>query len=221
MNFDVIESKLNYTFKNKRLLLEAFTHSSYANAEQVEDNERMEFVGDAILGYVVSEYLFVHNSDKSAGELSAMKSRVVSADGLRPVVDKLGLLEHLRVVSGEQSLKQSRKIAANLFEAILCAIHLDGGMSAARQFVLNFLGDELNGAATADKDAKTLLYEYCQSKRRSIEYRLVERSGPDDKPSFRYALLIDGKQVAEGVGPNIKAAEQQAAKKIVEEWRID
>ena len=221
MELDVIESKLNYTFKNKSLLTQAFTHSSYANAEQVEDNERMEFVGDAILGYIVSEYLFAHNSDKSAGELSAMKSHVVSADGLRPVVDKLGLLEHLRVGSGELSVKRSRKIAANLFEAILCAIYLDGGLPSARQFVLNFLGDVLANAATAVKDAKTLLYEYCQSKKLSIEYKLVERSGPDDKPSFRYALLIDGKQVAQGVGPNIKAAEQDAAHKIVEEWRID
>lgn len=221
MDIQEIERKLNYTFKNKALLTQAFTHSSYANVEQVEDNERMEFVGDAILGCVVSEYLFARNSEKSAGELSAMKARIVSADGLRPIMDKLGLLEHLRVVSGEPTVKRSRKIAANLFEAILCAIYLDGGMTVARQFVLNTLGDALNGAATAVKDAKTLLYEYCQSKKLPIEYKLIERSGPDDKPCFRYALYISGKQVAEGVGPNIKAAEQQAAKKIVLEWRID
>ncbi|MCH5160336.1 MAG: ribonuclease III [Clostridiales bacterium] len=221
MNLTAIESKLNYTFNNKDLLTQAFTHSSYANLEQTEDNERMEFLGDAILGCIISEYLFAHNPERDAGELSAMKSRIVSADGLRPMVDKLGLLEHLRVVSGETDLQRSRKIAANLFEAVLAAIYLDGGMSCAQAFVLNFLSDAVNNATKVLKDDKTLLYEYCQSKKLAIEYKLVQRSGPDDKPSFKYALLIDGKQVAEGVGPNIKAAEQQAAHKIVVEWRID
>ena len=221
MDFKAIESKLNYTFKNKTLLMQAFTHSSYANAEGVEDNERMEFVGDAILGYVVSDYLFAHYHDKSAGELTAMKSRIVSAEGLRPIVDKLGLIEHLRVANGETSVKKSRKIAANLFEAVLCAIYLDGGLTAAREFVLNCLGEGMNDAAKVLKDDKTLLQEYCQLKKLTIEYKLLERCGPDDKPSFRYALYISGKQVAEGTGPNIKAAEQQAAHKIVEEWRID
>ena len=221
MDYEAVETKLNYTFKNKSLLQQAFTHSSYANVEQIEDNERMEFLGDAILGYVVSEYLFAHHSDKSAGQLSAMKSRIVSADGLRPVVDKLGLLEYLRVANGEATVKNSRKIAANLFEAILCAIYLDGGLIAAREFVWNVLSESLTSESKVLKDDKTRLYEYCQMKKLAIEYKLIERTGPDDKPSFRYALLIDGKQVAEGVGLNIKAAEQQAAHKIIVGWRID
>ena len=221
MDFKAIENKLNYTFRNKALLTQAFTHSSYANAERAEDNERMEFVGDAILGYIVTEYLFAHYSDKSAGELTAMKSRIVSSDGLRPIVDKLGLIEYLRVANGEVNVQKSRKIAANLFEAILAAIYLDGGLRCAREFVLKFLEQSLNDAAKVLKDDKTRLYEYCQLKKLAIEYKLLERSGPDDKPSFRYALYVDGKQVAEGTGPNIKAAEQQAASKIVKEWRID
>ena len=221
IDFEAVESKLNYTFKNKSHLVQAFTHSSFANVEHTEDNERMEFVGDAILGYVVTEYLFANFPDKSAGELSAMKSRIVSADGLRPIVDKLGLLEYLRVANGESNVKKSRKIAANLFEAVLCAIYLDGGMARARQFVLKFLAEPLSNAAKVLKDDKTLLHEYCQLKKLALEYKLLERTGPDDKPSFRYALLIDGKEVAQGSGPNVKAAEQQAAHKIVVEWRID
>ena len=216
-----VESKLNYNFNDKSLLQQAFTHSSYANLEQVEDNERMEFLGDAILGYVVSEYLYAHYPTKTAGELSAIKSRIVSADGLRPIVEKLGLLEHLRVVSGEPNLLRSRKIGSNLFEAILAAIYLDGGLEPARQFVMDCLGEAMNNATAVQKDDKTRLYEFCQSKKLAIEYKLLERVGPDDKPSFRYALLIDGKQVAEGVGLNIKAAEQDAARKIVTKWRID
>ena len=221
IDFKAIESKLNYTFVNKALLQQAFTHSSFANVEGIEDNERMEFVGDAILGFVVSEYLFAHYRDKSAGELTTLKSRIVSADGLRPIVDKLGLVEHLRVVSGEQSVQKSRKIAANLFEAVLCAIYLDGGMLPAKQFVLDVLREPLSNAMKVLKDDKTLLQEYCQQKRRTLEYKLLDKSGPDDKPCFKYALLVDGKQVAEGCGPSVKAAEQQAAHKIVVEWRID
>ena len=221
MDFQSIENKLNYTFKHKSLLQQAFTHSSYANIEQVEDNERLEFVGDAILGYVVSEYLFAHYADKDAGQLSAIKSRIVSADGLRPIVDKLKLLDYLLIGNGEVTVKQSRKIAANLFEAVLAAIYFDGGLRSAREFVLSKLSEQLNNATATLKDDKTLLYEYCQLKKLAIEYKLIERVGPDDKPTFKYALLIDGKQVSVGVGPNIKAAEQQAAHKIVEEWRID
>ena len=221
MDTRAIEDKINYTFKNKALLTQAFTHSSYANAEQVEDNERMEFVGDAILGYIVTEYLFAHYSDRDAGQLSAMKSHIVSADGLRPIVDKLGLISYLRVANGVSSVQNSRKIAANLFEAILAAIYMDGGMRPARKFVLDFLSEPISNAGKVLKDDKTRLYEYCQLHRYAIEYKLLERCGPDDKPKFRYALLIDGKQVSEGEGPNIKAAEQQAAHKIVEEWRID
>ena len=221
VDYNEIESKLGYTFKNKALLAQAFTHSSYANAENVEDNERMEFVGDAILGYIVTEYIFANFPDSSAGQLSAMKSRIVSADGLRPIVDKLGLVGHLRVANGEVSVKKSRKIAANLFEAILAAIYFDGGLRCARQFVLRLLSESIHNALKVLKDDKTLLQEYCQLKKLAIEYKLIKKCGPDDKPSFRYALLIDGKQVAEGTGSNIKAAEQQAAHKIVVEWGIE
>ena len=221
MNLELIESKLNYTFNDKALLEQAFTHSSYANLEQIEDNERMEFLGDAILGYVVSEYLFGRYHDKTAGELSAIKSKIVSADGLRPIVDKLGLLEHLRVVSGEPNLLRSRKIGANLFEAILAAIYIDGGLEPARQFVMDCLGEAMNAASTVQKDDKTRLHEYCQSQKLALEYKLLEKVGPDDKPSFKYALLIDGKQVAIGVGTSIKAAEQEAAHKFITERGID
>ena len=221
MDFNAVENKLNYTFANKALLQQAFTHSSYGNAFDTSDNERMEFVGDAILGYIVTEYLFAHYPDKTAGQLSAMKSRIVSADGLRPTVDKLLLLDHLRIANDEFSVKNSRKIAANLFEAILAAIYLDGGLSPAREFVLRVLSEPLSNAANDFKDDKTRLHEYCQLNKLALEYKLIERSGPDDKPSFRYALIVDGKQVAEGIGASIKAAEQQAAHKIVEQWRID
>ena len=218
-----IERQLQYTFKNKKLIEQAFTHSSFANLENVTDNERMEFFGDAILEFLSSEYLFSQFENRSEGDLSAMRAKLVSAEWLHPIIDKLGLLKYLQIASNSVSNGEfSHKTAANLFEAILCAIYLDGGLKPAREFVLRVMGDSLQNATdTLKKDSKTLVQEYCQKHKYAIEYKFVSRSGPDNKPIFRYALHVDGKLVSEGEGASKKAAEQDAARKIVKEWRID
>ena len=218
-----IERKLQYTFNNKKLLEQAFTHSSYANQENVADNERMEFFGDAILGYITSEQLFDSFKNSSEGNLSAMRARLVSAESLRTIMDKLDLVQHLQMVNGSGANSElSHKIEANLFEAVLCAIYLDGGISCAKDFVLRTMGDSLRNAAdTLKKDAKSLLQEYCQKNKYTLEYKSVGRSGPDNKPTFRYALYINGKEESIGEGASKKAAEQDAASKIVKKWRID
>ena len=218
-----IERRLQYTFNNKKLVEQAFTHSSFANMENVEDNERMEFFGDAILEYLSSEYLYSNYESSSEGDLSAMRAKLVSAEGLYPIIDKLGLLQYLKIANNSASSGElSHKTAANLFEAILCAIYLDGGIDSAREFVLRVMGDSLHNATDVlKKDSKTLVQEYCQKHKYKLEYKFVARFGPDNKPIFRYALYVDGKRVAEGEGASIKAAEQDAASKIVKEWRID
>ena len=218
-----IERKLCYKFNNKQLLEQAFTHSSVANLENVEDNERMEFFGDAILEFVSSEYLFTHFDMSSEGELSAMRAKLVSAEGLYPIVEKLDVVQYLRVISNSgMSGELSHKTEANLFEAILCAIYLDGGLEPARRFALRVMDESLQSAAVAlKKDAKTLLQEYCQKNKLSLEYLSIGRDGPDNKPIFRYALYVDGKQVSVGVGSSKKAAEQDAAQQIVTKWRIE
>ena len=222
-NIQVIESKLQYTFSNKQLLEQAFTHSSYGNLQNLDDNERMEFFGDAILGYIVSEQLFASFENSSEGSLSAMRSRLVSAESLSKIVDELGLVQYLQIVNGSGANSElSHKTEANLYEAVLCAIYMDGGVSCAREFVLRTMGNSLKTASdTLKKDAKTLVQEYCQKYRYVLEYKSVGRSGPDNKPIFKYALYINGKQESVGVGSSKKAAEQDAAGKIVKEWRID
>lgn len=218
-----IERILQYSFENKKLLEQAFTHSSYANLENVADNERMEFFGDAILEYLSSEYLFANFEKCSEGELSAMRAKLVSAEGLYPIVDKLGLMQYL-IVATNSGLngELSRKTAANLFEATLCAIYLDGGIGSAREFVLRVMGQSLqNAVLTLKKDSKTLLQEHCQKNKLSIEYKSVGREGPDNKPIFKVALYVDGNCVSDGEGLSKKAAEQDAAHKIVTKWRID
>ncbi|MCH5157000.1 MAG: ribonuclease III [Clostridiales bacterium] len=221
--FKEIENRLQYSFGNDKLLEQAFTHSSFGNQESVADNERMEFLGDAILGYLVSEQLFATFNSSAEGALSAMRAKLVSAESLSKIVDKLDLTQYLQIVSGHGANGElSHKTQANLYEAILCAIYLDGGIAPAREFVLRTIGENIRTVQdTLKKDAKTLLQEYCQKHRYTLEYKSVGRSGPDNKPTFKYALYINGKSESVGVGPSKKAAEQDAAGKIVKEWGIE
>lgn len=218
---DKIEQKIGYTFRNKNLLVQAFVHSSYANEANISDNERMEFFGDSVLEYIASEYLYRRYPDCDAGELSKLRSLVVSADGLRPVVDSLDIMDNLIVSNGAGKIRSlSKKIEANLYEAVLCAIYFDGGMAAAKKFVMRTLRNAMDNAAEVKKDYKTVLQEYCQEHRYSISYKMESRSGPDNNPNFVYSLWIDERKVSEGSGPSIKKAEQNAAAKIVKKWRI-
>lgn len=217
-----LESKLGYTFQNKKFLKQAFVHSSYAKAENIRDNERMEFFGDAILDAVVSEYIYEKYKDFDAGKLSKARALVVSSEGLKPVVQKLGILDSLLVISGSKIRSLSHKIEANLYEAVLCAIYFDGGMSAARDFVMRTLKNSMDEAGKNLKnDYKTTVQEYCQERKLSLEYREEGRSGPDNKPTFCYSMWIDGKKVSDGSGSSKKNAEQDAACKFVKEWRLN
>jgi len=224
MNLDIpqIEKKIGHVFKNKDLLRQAFVHSSYANEENIPDNERMEFFGDAVLEYISSEYLYNRYPDCDAGELSKLRSQVVSADGLRPVVDEMDILDSLQVSCGAGKIKSlSKKIEANLYEAVLCAVYLDGGMKAAQKFVLKTLRASMDNAMSfVKKDSKTILQEYCQERKWQIAYNRESRSGPDNKPQFVYSVWINGKKQSEGCGASIKLAEQDAASKVVKMWKL-
>lgn len=217
-----IQQAIGYKFKNIELLAQAFCHSSYARQHGTQDNERMEFFGDVVLEYIVSEYLFDKYPNFDQGQLSKVRALLVSADGLRPAVDRMDILRFLRVADNADRIKNiSKKIEANLYEAVLCAVYKDGGMSAAKRFVLRTLKTEL---ARVDKlqrkDAKSLLQEYCQQKRWTVAYKQISRTGPDNKPTYTSALYVNGEFVADGVGTSKKASEQCAAEKIVSKWGI-
>ncbi len=231
MNFKIsnnqineIETIIQYRFNNVGLLEQAFTHSSFANAENVADNERMEFFGDAILDYIVSEYLYLNYKDLTVGKLSTMRSNLVSATALRPVVKELGLMKYLRVANGAGGIKSaSKKIESNLYEAIVAAVYSDGGISEAKKFVLRTLKKSLENAhATLLKDSKTKLQEYCQHNKLPVpQYKMIERFGSENLPQYKYGLYIGDKLVSEGLGTSKKNAEQEAAREIVEKWRIN
>lgn len=219
-----VESVLQYTFSDKQLLVTAFTHSSYANATSAQDNERLEFLGDAILDMVVSQYLCDKFSARSVGALSTMRANIVSAEGLRPIVNQLGIIKFLQVGYGAANIKNSsKKLEANLYEAIVAAIYLDSGFDNVKRFVLRTLEPSLNAVGISEqKDSKTLLQEYCLKHKKSLpKYVETERLGSDNAPIYKYDLYIDGVYMCSGQGSSKKSAEQDAAKKLVTKWRID
>lgn len=214
LNYETIERRIGYVFKDKSLLYNAFVHSSYANEHGIADNERMEFFGDAILEKIVSEYLYVKYPEKSAGQLSQARAFIVSAQGLKKAVRRLDILQYLLMSqSSERIRKQSKKIEANLFEAVLCAVYLDGGMDCAQKFAIACLKEYMDDIDNENVvDYKTILQEYCQHNKKEISYVEVSRTGPDNKPSFQYALYLDGVEFATATGSNIKRAQAAAAK---------
>ena len=222
---------LAYNFNDAALLQRAVTHRSWAH-EQVAPgseeearrlhNEALEFVGDSVLGLVVADYLFQSYPDVTEGELSRMKHRLVSAPTLAEASERLSLGQFLRVGHGEEKSggRRKRALLADLFEALLGAIFLDGGLTAATDFVLHALGEELanaNPEAAAAADYKTMLQETLQAEHRGApQYTVIETTGPPHRRTFHVELSWEGGSVR-GEGRTIKAAETLAARLALDE----
>jgi ribonuclease-3 len=220
-----LERRLGYEFRDQSLFEQAVTHRSWAH-EQVGPgeeeraralhNEALEFLGDSVLGLVVAHYLFDANPDHTEGDLSRMKHRLVSATTLARVARRLGLGEHLRVGRGEEKSGGRRKHAllADMFEAVLAAVYLDGGYDAAVAFVLRALAEELAAASpesAAAADYKTLLQERVQAHVHvTPSYQVVETEGPPHSRVFHVEVNW-GEHATCGTGRTIKAAEVDAA----------
>jgi ribonuclease-3 len=226
-----LEATLGYTFRDRTWLERAVTHRSWAH-EQVkpgeEDqarrlhNEALEFVGDSVLGLVVVHYLFTENPHLSEGDLSRMKHRLVSTTTLARVGKRLGIGEHLRVGRGEEKTggRRKRALLADVVEAVLAAVYLDGGYDAADAFVRRVLADELQAASpesAAAADFKTLLQERVQALWRvTPTYNVVETEGPPHSRVFHVEVCW-GERTTRGTGATIKAAEMNAACCALEE----
>jgi ribonuclease III len=224
-NLDHLEKIIDYRFKDRELLAQAMTHRSWAH-EQVSPrsqrearrlhNEALEFLGDSILGLVVADYLFRAYPWASEGELSRMKHRLVSSSTLAKASTELGLGEFVRFGRGEEKSGGRRKAAllADVFEAVMGAVFLDGGLPAATQFVERTLGEELRRAdpiAAAAADPKTMLQERLQAIREPApQYKVIETLGPPHRRTFHVELQWNG-GTARGEGRTIKAAEAAAA----------
>ena len=217
-----LEAAIGYRFKNITLLQNALTHSSYANEywrNSLMSNERLEFLGDSILGMVVAEYLYSNFSDRPEGELTRMRADMVCEQALARVADRLGLGGHLLLGHGEeQGGGRSRaSILADAVESVIAALFIDGGMAPAKLFVETFVLCDVPVTKLKNADYKTALQELVQQKKNQvITYTLVGESGPDHNKMFVSAVSLNGEKLGEGSGSSKKRAEQEAARIAME-----
>ena len=218
-----LEEAIGYRFKNITLLQNALTHSSYANERwhnSLMSNERLEFLGDSILGMLVAEYLYKNFPDRPEGELTRMRADMVCEKTLAAVANRISLGKHLLLGNGEeQGGGRSRdSILADAVESVIAASFLDGGMAAAQQFIQKFILVEVPVTRLNNADYKTALQELVQQKKnQALSYTLVGESGPDHDQRFEVEVKLNGKVVGVGSGSSKKRAEQDAARTAIEE----
>lgn len=213
-----LEENLKYTFKDISLLKNALSHSSYANEKHLNcgSNERLEFLGDAVLSVIVADYLYNNFKNKPEGELTKLRASLVCEKSLCSFARTLQLGDFLLLGNGEDlnGGRERNSILADAFEAVLAAMYLDGGMEIARNHVLRFIEDELSH--TEDEvfhDYKTTLQEIIQRNREErLTYVLSSESGPDHNKSFTVEVLLNSNVIGSGTGKTKKRAEQMAAK---------
>ena len=217
-----LETAIGYRFRNITLLQNALTHSSYANERwhnSLMSNERLEFLGDSILGMVVAEYLYRSFPDRPEGELTRMRADMVCEKTLASVAARIDLGRHLMLGNGEeQGGGRSRdSILADAVESVIAASFLDGGMEAAKAFIQKFILVEVPVKKLHNADYKTALQELVQQKKnQTLTYALVGESGPDHDKRFEVEVSLNGKVVGVGSGSSKKRAEQMAAQAALE-----
>lgn len=209
-----LEKNLDYTFKNKDLLKQALTHSSYANEAHTQSNERLEFLGDSVLSLVVSDHIYTRFNTPE-GELTKLRASLVCEASLYEFAKELELGKFVLLGKGEQQYRGNERpsMLADAFEAVLAAIYLDGGMEPAKKLVLRFVKEDLiHTERITFKDYKTKLQEVIQKNpEEHLEYVLVDEKGPDHAKEFTVELRLNSNVIARGIGKSKKSAEQNAA----------
>ena len=216
-----LEEKLGYTFQNRALLENALTHSSCANESRgkLQSNERLEFLGDSILGMVVADHLYRNHPDLPEGVLTRTRAALVCEDSLGVVAEELGLGQYLRLGKGEEAGggRNRPSIRADAVEAILAAVYLDGGIGSARKIIQKYILSREVAGLTKPRDYKTALQELVQRESGQVlQYRLTGEEGPDHNKRFFVEGTLNGKSVGQGSGRSKKEAEQMAAKAAIE-----
>lgn len=219
----MLESRIGYQFHNPHLLETALTHSSYANERHEEETvsyERLEFLGDAVLGLTAAEFLYAHEPPLPEGRMTKLRAELVCENSLHRTALALGLGEFMRLGRGEELTggRERASILADMVEAIIAAIYLDGGMDEAKKFIMTQV---LSGAEISEDhpsaDYKTALQEFVQRNGEvQIRYVPVSESGPDHNKTFTFSVSVDGEPVGEGSGKTKKEAEQMAARRALE-----
>lgn len=222
-----LEEKINYTFRSPALLENALTHSSYANEhreEGISSNERLEFLGDSILGLIVAEHLYRLRPDLPEGDLTRIRAALVCENSLVEVAKRLGVGNYLRLGKGEQAGggRERPSIQADTVEAILAAVYLDGGIGQVRKIIHAFILEQEIEKTAATRDYKTALQEIVQRETgKTLSYRLIAESGPDHAKLFTMEVQLNGETIGSGQGKSKKEAEQAAAKAAVQKLEND
>ena len=217
-----LENAIGYRFHNISLLQNALAHSSYANErwhDSLKSNERLEFLGDSILGMVVADHLYRNFANRPEGELTRMRADMVCEKALAQVANQIGLGEHLLLGKGEEQGggRGRDSILADAVESIIAACYLDGGMEAAKAFISRFVLVNVPVSRLTNADYKTALQELVQQKRNQVlTYTRVGESGPEHDKRFEVELTLNGQVVGHRIGSSKKRAEQDAARNAME-----
>ena len=221
-----IEIKIGHTFQERSYLALAFVHRSFVNENRdvTEHNERLEFLGDSILGLLIAEYLYRYLPTTPEGELSYLRSRLVEASSCVTYVQKLEVEEYLLLGKGERMNdgRGRESILADLFEAIIGAVYLDGGIEAARRFIFKNFSQEIDDILkTPVRNWKAQLQDFCQKKYHQTPlYKVVSERGPDHSKTFSISVIINKEEMGHGEGPSKKEAQQAAAQDALDKIPI-
>ena len=219
-----LERKIGYRFRDWRLLETALTHSSYANErrdEGCESDERLEFLGDSILGHVTADFLYRQEPTSPEGRMTRLRAELVCEASLHRIAQRLDLGRYMRLGKGEERTRGRERpsILADMVESLIAAMYLDSGsLEQPRRFILEELLEQADlGEQHQSEDYKTMLQELVQRRpNQKIGYELLSESGPDHDKTFRFRVTINGQAVGEGSGRSKKEAEQMAAKQALE-----
>lgn len=222
MNIEKIEESIGYIFDNKQLLETALTHTSYANENNVASYEKLEFLGDSILEFISSKYLYNKYQNLTEGELTKVRAQVVCEDSLKEVAKKHKFYDYIQVSKSEKLQGGNTKpaILADCVEAVIAAIYFDGGLDRAEEFIISNLKDSMDYAEKhiGMKDYKTVLQEKLQKNGDvNIKYIITREYGPDHNKTFEAEVICNNRILAKGTGKSKKQAEMQAAKEALED----
>lgn len=221
MNLEKLENNIGYKFKDIELLKNALTHTSYAYEHHVSSNEKLEFLGDSILEFISSEYMYNKYTNLKEGEMTKVRATVVCEKSLYKIAILHNFSDFLYLGRSEVMGGGNKRpaILADSVEAVIAAIYIDGGLEPAKKFIVDNLKDEIEIATkhVGEKDYKTVLQEELQKNGDvKIEYKIIKESGPDHDKTFEAEVALNGKILAKGKGKSKKEAEMKAAKKALE-----
>lgn len=219
--FETFENSIKYVFKNKGLLKKALTHTSYAYENKVDSYERLEYLGDSILEFISSKYLFENFQNLSEGEMTKVRAYAVCEDSLYKIAIKHNFSDFLYLGKSEKATHTNKKaILADSVEAVIAAMYLDSeDINIVQEFILENIKEQVEFASknVGLKDYKTVLQEMLQIHGEvQIKYNIINETGPDHEKTFTAEVECDGKKLASGIGRSKKAAEMEAARKAIE-----